>query len=245
MRAALDGVDCVVHLADDPNRGKSRDPRMGVDIADALIEAMRQSGVKHAIVSSSVYARSADGAPLSSYGAGKVAIEQRFLSAPGIQPVVLRLPPVYGPGGRGGMATLAGLVRRRVPLPFGMARAPRAYLSRENLASLVLRMAASDEASWAAASGKIFEPSDGHPISTTDLISIIARRTGVSVVNLPVPLPLLRAAGTLAGRSELIAGAIDALEVESPARLEEAFGWTASERMPESLGFLERRVTPA
>lgn len=245
LRAGFAGIDCVVHLADDPHRGNSRDPRTSIDIADALIEAMRHSGVKRAILASSVYARSVNGAPLSSYGAGKAAVEQRFLSAPDIQPVVLRLPPVYGPGGRGGMATLAGLVRRRVPLPFGMAHAPRAYLSRNNLTSLVSHMASSDEARWASASGRIFEPSDGRSVSTRELISMIAERIGVPATNIALPTALLRAVGRLAGRSELIAGALDQLEVESPRSLEDAFGWRAQERMPESLAFLAQRVTPA
>jgi hypothetical protein len=55
---------------------------------------------------------------------------------------------------------------------------------------------------------------------------------------LPVPVMLLRALGTLTGRSEMISGAIDRLDVAAPDELERQFGWRLADRMPESLAFL-------
>ncbi|WP_287172757.1 NAD-dependent epimerase/dehydratase family protein [Mesorhizobium sp.] len=234
LSRGLQGVDYVLHLADNPVRDQDRDSNASVQVAAALIEAMQENAVKGAIVASSVYARDISG----SYGAAKAAIEREFLSASAPPAIILRLPPVYGPGGRGGIAMLAKLAKHRIPLPVGLANGPRAYLSRRNFASLVCCLVHADEAAWVRAAGSIFEPSDGMRVSTKELVQLIANQMGIRVIKVPVPLALLRAFGKLTGRSDIIAGAIEPLELAGPAELEAAFGWRPIEKMPESLAFL-------
>lgn len=238
MKAALEGCDFLLHLADDPRRDSARSAFEAVEVADALISVSQEVSLRGLIIASSVYARMNIPSD-TSYGAGKRAAEQRFLREIGVPVVILRLPPVYGPDGKGGISTLSRLVRRGIPLPFGLANAPRNYLSRQNLGSLVENMITAPRSSWAAASGRIFEPSDGQPISTRTLVTMMAAETGVRVRLLPVPVWVLRAIGTLLNRKELIAGAIDPLEVEHAGALDAIFNWSAVEKMPESLHYLK------
>lgn len=242
---ALSGAGYLLHLADSPARTHERSGEEALRNGVALIEAVRASGVKGIIVASSVYARmGTDGGP-GSYGTVKRAVEDQFLAAPDLPTVILRLPPVYGPGGRGGLTALSRLVRKRLPLPLGTARAPRAYLSRRNLASLIIAAVNAGDDAWKDASGRIFEPSDGTAVSTRDLVGHMASQIGVSPRLVPFPVGLLRVAAAAAGRSELVSGAVDPLDVAPVGELEAAFGWRPVERMPESLAFLREEVSPS
>lgn len=229
-------VDCLIHLADNPDRTAPRSAEAGEKIARTLGAAMARSGTRRLVLASSVYARLAPDP--GGYGYGKRLVERALLEAEDISTVILRLPPVYGPGARGGFAALAHLVRRGLPLPFRTAREPRAYLSRENLAALFVSMIGADDAAWMRAAGQVFEPSDGTQITTADLIRAMAGAMGRPARLLPVPKGALRALGRMTGKADMIAGALDRLDVTGNSGLEDIFGWTPRERMPGSLGFL-------
>lgn len=235
MATALTGVDFLIHLADNPSRGEARDADETQRINACLIRVAHAAGVKGVAIASSVYAREAGAA--GSYGSVKRATELQFLAEPTLNPIVLRLPPVYGPGGKGGLAVLTKLVSKGLPLPFGLATEQRAYLSRRNLVSLILAMTASP-AAWRDAGGEVFEPSDGQAVTTRDLIGHLARQLGKSNRLLPVPLGLLRVVAGAAGKGELVAGSLNPLKAAPVSELESAFGWRPVEQMPQSLGFL-------
>lgn len=244
LSRGLEGVDYVLHLADNRSRNQGRDRSAALQVADVLIDAMQRNSVKGAIIASSIYARDSNDLSNNSYGAVKAAIERKFLAATTLQTIILRMPPVYGPGGGGGIAMLAKLAKSRLPLPLGLARAPRAYLSRQNLVALISCLIQADEATWKKADGSIFEPSDGFSVSTNDLVRFMANRLGVTAITVPIPLGLLRAVGVLTGQSAAVASAIDPLEVSAPEELEAAFGWRPVEHMPESLAFLKQEFSP-
>lgn len=239
LAAGLAGSRCLLHLADNPVRDASRNDDEARRMCASLIEAARRAGTAHVVVASSIYAREAANTKTGSYGVVKRLIERQFLSAPDLNVVILRLPPVYGPGGAGGFLVLSRLVRKGYPLPFGMATAKRAYLSRCNLASLIVTISKADDDTWSKASGAVFEPSDGKPIGTGDLVRMIAQQIGVAARLVPVPPSALRLLASIVGKKELIAGAIDELAVASPTDLEQSFGWRPVEHMPNSLAFLE------
>ena len=243
LTQALAGVKHVLHLADNPARNDERSTAEAERNCDALIEAARSNRVEGVIVVSSVYAARDRNGEASSYGSVKRVIEQTFLSATDIRTIVLRLPPVYGPGGRGGFVTLAKLVRKGLPLPLGSAVGPRSYLSRRNLASLIVAMVKADSDAWANAANRIFEPSDGQTVATRDLVRMMGDTMGRRARLLPVPPSLLRMAATAAGKKELVSGALDRLDVAPVEELEAAFGWRPVERMPESLAFLRDEIS--
>lgn len=244
LTKALTGVRHILHLADNPDRNDVRSAEDAARICVALIEAVRSNRVKGVIVASSVYAAK-DQRGRASYGSVKRMIEREFLSAQDLRTIVLRLPPVYGPGGQGGLATLSRLVRKGLPLPLGAATVPRSYLSRRNLASLVVTIVGAGDDTWRSEANKLFEPSDGIPVSTRDIVRGMAAQIGVRSRLIPIPIGLLRMAAAAAGRSELVSSAIDSLEVAPVEVLEAAFGWRPIERMPESLAFLRDEVRPS
>ncbi|MGE7368954.1 NAD-dependent epimerase/dehydratase family protein [Neorhizobium sp. NPDC001467] len=235
LSSALGGAQFLLHLADNPSRTAARDANTAAAIARVVKAAAESASVEGIIFASSVYAAKTD-AP---YGQGKRDAEEVFLSDSKIPTVILRLPPVYGKGGRGGLSTLAALAKKGLPLPFGLASEPRNYLSRRNFCDLIQHMIDADAAAWQRADGKIFEPSDGRAISTRALVDEMGRAQGRPVRQVPVPTGLLRLAGKLSGRSALVSGAIDRLDVVPNTELTEFFGWTPAEQMPESLHFLK------
>lgn len=237
---ALQGVRYVLHLADNPERTDERSGAEALGNADALIDGVRSNAIEGVVVASSIYARDSN-ANERSYGSVKREVEQRFLDAADLRTIILRLPPVYGPGGKGGLATLSRLVERGLPLPLGAARASRAYLSRNNFSSLILAMVNADEANWSAATGRVFEPSDDQAVATCDLIRMMATQLGRAAHLVPVPLSLLRSLGAMTGRSEMVAGATDGLEVASADEIAGYFAWRPEEQMPQSLAFLRDR----
>jgi nucleoside-diphosphate-sugar epimerase len=236
LTRALAGVECVIHLAANPDRQASQSQNEPARYAAALIEAQRKSGAKRVIVASSIYARQGDAG--ASYGQAKRDVESQFLGAPDLEAIILRLPPVYGPGGKGGLPSLAKLVSKRLPLPLGAAHAPRAYLSRSNLVSLLVAMATASDTQWHDAAGKIFEPSDGSDISTADLVHAMASQLGVKPRLVSIPTSILRFAGRVTGKQDFVSGAFDPLQVAPMATIERAFGWRPVEQMPDSLRFL-------
>lgn len=235
---ALANVDCIIHLAANPDRTAAHDVDEANAQAAALISAQRACGVKRTIFASSIYARRA--ASAEAYGKVKLAVENQFLDAQDLQAVILRLPPVYGPGGKGGVQTLARMVQRGLPLPLGSATAERAYLSLPNLASLLVAIARANDAQWQSAAGNIFEPSDGKTISTSDLARMMASELQMPLRMVSVPASLLRALAKATGKSDFVSSAFDELTVPPIEALDRAFGWRPTECMPQSLQFLSQ-----
>ena len=123
MTRAIAGTDYVIHLADDATRNGDHNSEAALAVARALSLAMQANGQKQLIFASSIYARMG-----TAYGNKKKVVEDFFLKETDVEPIILRLPPVYGPGCGGGFAVLSGLLRRGLPLPFGNATALRAYI---------------------------------------------------------------------------------------------------------------------
>lgn len=242
------GSDVFIHLAatlrptaNDPSQ--SQTAAMARNVSRFVAEAEIPRILVLGSVAASVAERDPDRA--RRYGIEKLTADRLFLETLGERHrvVILRPPAVYGPGMRGSLAMLAKAVHKGLPLPLGSALAPRHYLSIGNLCDLVETMLGSDDDCWTAAAGRAFEPSDGEPVATRDLIAMMGEAMGRPPRLLPVPLAILRALGAVTGRSEMISGAIDRLDVAPVGELEAAFGWRPVERMPESLAFLRDEVS--
>lgn len=246
------GADVFINLAA-PLRPTSTDPdgleSKAASIARNVSDFIAGADVPRIVIMSSIAASLADNdlARARRYGVEKLAADRVFLErlGKGRQVVILRPPAVYGPGMQGSMRTLAALVNKGLPIPLGFAAAPRYYMSVRNLCDLVESIVKSGDESWAAAAGKVFEPSDGQAIATRDVVRMLGDAVGRQPRLLPIPLAFLRLLGAATGRSELVSGAIDGLDVEPVEELDAAFGWRPVERMPESLAFLAREFRSA
>ncbi|MEC5293822.1 MULTISPECIES: NAD-dependent epimerase/dehydratase family protein [unclassified Aurantimonas] len=244
------GIDVFINLAATvrPTSGEpSGSQSQTAAIARNVSRFVSDARIPRVLILSSVAASLAKRDPTHArhYGVEKLAADRIFLERPGDghRVVVLRPPAVYGKGMQNSMTTLAGMVRKGLPIPLGCAAEPRHYISVHNLCDLIGTIVGSDDGRWAAAAGHVFEPSDGQAVATRDLIRMMGDAMGHRARLLPVPLGLLRALGAVTGRAELISGAIDRLDLAPVEELETAFGWRPVERMPESLAFLRDEVS--
>lgn len=248
--APFRGTDVLIHMAGHVMVGRQSveavEDSHNVRMARIVATRARDAGIPRILVLSSIAASVVERQPhlARRYGHEKRAADQVFCEMldPAQRIVFIRPPAVYGPGMAGALGTLAGLIHRGLPLPFGLAQAPRDYISADNLCELLDRVATAPETTWGAAHGQAFAPSDGTPVPTNRLVRMMAGAIGSPARLVPVPLGLLRLAGRLAGRTEMVSGAIDGLEIADNAPLARIFGWTPHEQMPESLGFLKGGV---
>ncbi len=138
----------------------------------------------------------------------------------GMEVVIIRPPLVYGPGVRANFARLVGAVRRRVPLPLGAITNRRSMVALDNLVDFTLVCALHP-----AAANQTFLVSDGHDVSTAELVRGIARAAGVPSCLLPVPEWILWTGATVLGRRAMMRRLCDSLCVDiSKAR--QLLDWT-------------------
>lgn len=120
LAEAVPGVDAVVHLAAvTHSRDGGAYRRVNVDGTRNLLAAVGKAGVGHFVLVSSRTASESGGA----YSRSKLESE-RLLAASGLPFTTVRLPEVFGGGGREGVDALIERVRRGVPVPLpGAGRA--------------------------------------------------------------------------------------------------------------------------
>lgn len=231
-RAALEGVDHVVHMAGLAHAGPGLDEalyrRINTEATLELARAAERAGVQRFVYLSSIKALTDafDGAPLTeemqpapgdAYGRSKLAAEQG-LAGLDLDWVALRPVLIYGPGVKANMAALLRLARLPMPLPFGGLKAPRSLLAVENLASAILF------ALTPACPGRqCYALSDPEPISVSEMLAAMRSGLGRGPALLPVPEALLRRLARLAGREESFLKLAGSL-VARPKRLLNA-GW--------------------
>ncbi len=210
IRSALNGVQCVVHLAGrvHARREGLHDPasecqRTNVEGTRLLLEEAVGAGVSRFVFISSVkaVAESSDVAldettpplPGDAYGESKLEAERlvRVVALrEGIHAPILRLPLVYGPGIKSNMLRLFVAVDRGFPLPFASIRNRRSFVHVGNVVEAIAGVLRTP-----AAGTETFFVSDGTDLSTPELIQRIARSLSRSPHLFAVPLGALRAAG--------------------------------------------------
>jgi UDP-glucose 4-epimerase len=246
---ALRGVKVIVHAAArvhvmQPGPEDARAfHQQNVDATLHLARVARRAGVERFVFVSSIKVhgeRSASApfvatdrpAPLDDYGRSKLVAEvglARIAADTGLEVVVVRPPLVYGAGVGGNFRRLLEWVNRGVPLPFGGVRNARSLVSVWNLADLLARAALHP-----AAAGHTFLVADGPPVSTPALVEGLAAAMGRPSRLVRVPMPLLRAAAVLLGRSGELQRLCGSLVVaDGPTR--EILGWTPPIPQEEAL----------
>lgn len=237
---AVSGVDAVIHVAGlahlqgkAAEEGLRRLSQVNVAATRTLAEAAAKAGARRMVLLSSAKVmgessprdgfRETDAPhPPDPYSSSKWQAEialREVAERTGLGAVVVRTPLVYGAGVKANYLALLRAVDRGIPLPFGRADNLRSFIYVENLASALLACARSDKAS-----GQTFFVSDGHDLSTPDLIRAIASAMGRRARLLPVPPRLVEAAARMVGRK----GAYDRLfgsMVVNGRAIRETLGW--------------------
>ncbi len=249
-RAALDGVEAVVHLAARVHvmREGDADPlteycKVNAEGTAGLANAAKAAGVKRFVFLSSVkvmgesdrgrpFVEDDTPAPDDAYGLSKWAGEKALLDVCGggaMRPVILRPPLVYGPGAKGNMLRLLRLVRLAPPLPLAGVDNRRSLISVANLVDAIVCCLG-----HAGAEGVYFVR-DEPDISTPELIRCLAAAVGRPVRLFSVPVALLRLGAAATGQSAAAGRLLDSLRVDG-SRIRRELGWTPPYEMVKGLG---------
>lgn len=216
LTSALEGCDIIFHFADRADRKSYTDEN--VDTAARMLAALRKAaavtGVDRIVAASSVYAEKVT-QPDDRYGRSKLAMEAVGMAETlGGHVLILRLPPLHGPKAKGAVRHIERAVTKGWPLPFGLATAPRRFLSLDALADLCERLIRLKDETFASAAGQIWYPSSAHQDSLLALTKSVGHRHPWL---LPVP-----------GIDRLISGRVSLGQLESErTALLAATGWQA------------------
>lgn len=253
-KEALAGRDLVVHLAARVHvmRETTTDPLAEFRLVNVqgtrnLARQAAAAGVRRFVFISSIKVNgestqtgvpftAADApAPLDPYGISKMEAEQglRELAVQtGMEVVIIRPPLVYGPGVKANFAAMMRWLQWGVPLPLGAIHNQRSLVAIDNLVDLIVLCL-----THPAAANQTFLVSDGEDVSTTELLRRMGQAMGCPARLLAVPSPVLKLAGAMVGKSEVVQRLCGSLQVDI-ATTQDLLGWTP----PVSLGEGLRRA---
>jgi len=248
--SALAGVSVVAHCAARVHvtRDPSSNPlaefrRINVEGTLNLARQAATAGIRRLVFISSIGVNGAETvlkaftaedapAPDSPYAVSKFEAEaglQALSRSSGMEIVVIRPPLVYGPGGKGNWESLVAWIRSGVPLPLGAIHNKRSLVGLDNLIDLVIVCL-----EHPAAANQVFLVSDGEDVSTTNLLRGMAHALRVRSRLLPVPAGLLRVAGALTGKSELVQKLVGSLQIDI-AKTRRLLNWSPPVSFAEGL----------
>lgn len=161
--------------------------------------------------------------PTDPYGISKHETETGLIDLAknsNLEIVIIRPPLVYGPGVKANFLSMMNYVNKSIPLPFGLIKNKRSFVSIDNLADFVQLCC-----HHPAAKNEVFMVSDGHDLSTTQLLRLIAHSLNKKTILLPIPPALIKAIAILFGQRALIQRLIGSLQVDI-AKNRRLLNWT-------------------
>ena len=248
---ALLGVDVVVHLAARVHvmKDNAASPLLEFRKTNVLgsLNLARQAsaaGVRRFVFLSSVkvngeltqrgqaYDESTMPAPRDAYGQSKQEAEAGLMEIgldTGMEIVIVRPPLVYGPGVKANFAALIRAVRQGWPLPLASVRNQRSLVALDNLVDFILTCVTHPHAA-----NQTFLVSDGHDLSTAELVRGVARAAQVSPRLFFVPVWVLRGGAALLGKEETMQRLCGNLQLDI-AKARRLLGWTPLISVDEGL----------
>jgi nucleoside-diphosphate-sugar epimerase len=240
--AALTGVDIVVHLAARVHvmHDKAADPlaefrKVNVDGTLNLARQAASAGVKRFIFISSAkvngehtetgkpFTEEVAANPQDAYGISKLEAEQGLLKIAqetGMDVVIIRPPLVYGAGVKANFASMMRAVKSGIPLPLGAIHNKRSFVYVGNLISMIMRCI-----DYPAAANQVFLVSDGHDLSTTELLRCCAEALAVKARLLPVPQKFIEVCANVLGKRAVTQRLCENLQLDI-TKARTMLGWT-------------------
>ncbi len=184
---SISNINTLVHLSALVHQmnGASEEAYHEVNVVKtvALAKKAKEAGIKQFIFMSSVkvygeesdtpYNETTPCQPKDPYGQSKLEAEKALLALESktFKVSIIRTPVVYGEGVKANILKLIGLTDKYSYLPFGGITNRRSMIYVGNLTHLIAEIITQKEAG-------IFIASDDQPISTTELITLIANALG-------------------------------------------------------------------
>ena len=171
-------------------------------------------------------------APSDPYGISKHEAEQGLLllsQQTGLDVVIIRPPLVYGSGVKANFRSMMLWLRRRVPLPLGLIKNQRSLVFIDNLIDLIVVCSY-----HSAAKNQIFLVSDGHDLSTTDLLRRMGRALDAPARLLAVPSALIIFLARMLGKGDVAERLCESLQVDI-SKTQNMLGWSPVIGVDEAL----------
>ncbi|QHA81710.1 NAD-dependent epimerase/dehydratase family protein [Pseudomonas mediterranea] len=230
-QSQLAGVDAIIHCASRVHvmNDTEVDPlaafrRVNVEGTINFAKQAAEAGVRRFIFISSIkvngegtapglpYTADDIPAPVDPYGVSKSEAEQglrQLAKVAGMEVVIIRPVLVYGPGVKANFLSMIRWLDRGIPLPFGAIDNRRSLVSIDNLVDLIVTCI-----DRPAAANQTFLVSDGEDLSTTALLSRMARSLGKPARLIPVPAWLLKSGAGILGKAALSQRLCGSLQVD-------------------------------
>ena len=238
----LVGVSSVVHTAARVHvmRETSTDPLadfrlMNVDVTLRLARQAASAGVKRFVFLSTIkvngeftyadhpFIASDKPNPQDVYAISKLEAErglQQIAAETGLEVVIIRPPLVYGPGVTANFGRLLSWVKKGIPLPLGCVTANRrSFVAIDNLIDFIVTCIKHPKAA-----NQIFLVSDGHDVSTSQLLRGMASALNRKVLLVPIPTSWLAGSAKLLGVAEAAQRLLQSLQVDIKKN-GELLGW--------------------
>lgn len=238
---AFDGIDCIVHCAalvhqmnDSEDEIRERYREVNTLGTINLAKQAFSAGVKRFVFISSIkvngeltlpnipFTHQVDEPPCDPYGLSKYEAEaalRMFAEESGLEVVIIRPPLVYGVGVKANFLTMMKWVYRRIPLPLGAIHNQRSFVYVDNLVDLILTCCIHPKAT-----GETFLVSDGHDVSTSQLLKALAKAMEKSSYLLPIPMTWFQFASKVIGKPEIAQRLCGSLQVDI-RKTRNVLGW--------------------
>ncbi|MBF6617243.1 MAG: SDR family oxidoreductase [Candidimonas sp.] len=226
--AALRDVEVVIHCAGLAHVAREApDPelaymRANVQVTRCLAQQAVAAGVKRFIFISSIgvngncsagpFTESDAPDPRGPYARSKWLAEcalWELRQHSRMELVIIRPPLVYGPGAPGNFATMQRWVGKGVPLPLGAVHNRRSLVGIDNLCDMIIHCL-----DHPGAADQVLLVSDGHDVSTTELLRRLGEAMGRPARLIPCPVSMLRPCALLLGQRALAQRLLGSLQVD-------------------------------
>lgn len=217
-----------------------------------LARMCSQAGIKRFIYLSSIkvngestllnspFRRESPPNPTDPYGISKYEAEKGLLEIAkqtGLEVVIIRPPLVYGIGVKANFMSLIRLISSGAPIPLGaISHNFRSFVSLDNLIDLIHLTIRHP-----SAKNDIFLISDGHDVSTSDLVCEISLAMDKRCMLLRVPLIVLRVFFGMIGRHDQLSRLMQNLQIDI-SYTSEVLGWQPVYTMQKSLKGLFKKL---
>ena len=251
--STLKNIDVVIHLAarvhvmnDHAPDAMAEFRKVNVEGTLALAEQAVKAGVKRFIYVSSIkvngeltqvdkpFTEQDAANPQNAYAISKYEAELGLLQIAqqaGMEVVIIRPPLVYGPGVKANFASLLRAVNRRVPLPLGAISNKRSFVYVGNLVSLIECCIDHPKAK-----NQVFLVSDGHDLSTTQLLQQCAIALNVQSRLLAIPQKIIESFAAFFGKQSVVQRLSGNLQVDI-SKADALLGWKPPVSVADGLKF--------
>lgn len=212
-------VDAIIHLAGKAHDTKNQSAadvyfKVNTDLTKRIYDYFLQSKAKKFIFFSSVKAAAdrVEGefvdenvvpSPKGPYGESKIAAEEYIRSREnerikaGKETYILRPCMIHGPGNKGNLNLLYGVVKKGIPWPLGAFENNRTFTSIDNLCFIIKGLLDQNVESG------IYNINDDEAVSTNELIEIICSAMGKKAHIWRIPRGLMEGVSKLGGALHL------------------------------------------